>query len=322
MSDTLIQTSNPEAAEHVARETIERFISNPELLELASAFGFEPQEGDLLPQLKEFSNQHWDFRKGKERHDTDFDVLDDDKKAKAMEAAASLGMVGFTEPKKDDYNFVNVPGGAKQSPILRVSYAKNQMEAHGIQPKAMFLLGSSRQLGEAERADVQNYAPGAKDEFDLMNAAAEQVFGVQLQSEDTIQLDNTKNGRQASEPDAWRVRYYQAPSGLHIISVSAPQIEGERRVNTADTFHFVREVVGAEELNGANILNVTTDLYVPFQDADAKRLLGLTSNAKIETIGYGGIDRPPESYLQEINSAFNQMILLQDALTRQEAMVA
>jgi hypothetical protein len=64
----------------------------------------------------------------------------------------------------------------------------------------------------------------------------------------------------------------------------------------------------------ASMLLCTTDLYVPFQHADALRLLGLQAGVQVETVGYGGVSRTTQPYAGEINSTVNQTYLLDKAL--------
>lgn len=311
-----------ESAEH-AQSSAESFIAalteSPKVIELAKVYGYvevETTSAEKLRALKSISNAKWDFRSGKERQDVGQISFTDEQSADIFGAAEQLGMVESTKPKKDRYDFVTVLGGANMAPLLRVQYAKEQLDENGVKVPYMILLGSSRKLAEAEKAKSSEYAPGAQDEFDLMNGAVEAVFGVSASDEDTINLAN--NSVNATEKDEWRVRYYEADNGMKILSISAPQVEGERRVNTADTYRFMHEVVGSDMLEGSSILNVTTAHFVPFQHADALRLLGLPAKAEIETIGYSasyaGIKRQPHELLQEMNSAYNQANLLANDL--------
>jgi hypothetical protein len=281
---------------------------------LVNSFGVEMPENiqtaDRLTWLKGFTNEHLDFREGKERQQVEATELSPEQQSAIMATATELGMQGTTEAQKNHYAFVTVLGGANQSNLLRVRHAKAQME-RGVTAPYMVLLGSARKLSDAEKKNVINYAPQAETEFDLLNAALEHEFGVNANDEHVIDMHKPGN---LDATDAWKVRSYSLPNGTEVLSVSAPLNEGTGRPNTADTYRFMNEVVGRDMLEGQDVLNVTTDLYAPFQEPDALRLLGLPSGAIIETIGYGGIDRPASMYGQEINSVFNQAVLLQQAL--------
>jgi hypothetical protein len=231
-------------------------------------------------------------------------------------AAHELGMVDDSHTKKTHHDYVNILGGANLSPLLRVKYAKAEIDrAAAATPPNLVLLGSARGLSATEKIKTSGYAPGARDEFDLMNGAVETVFDASPIAEDTIDIKNT--GAKEPEKGKWKVRYYDN-NGIRILSLSAPQVEGTRRVNTADTYRFLKAIVGLDMLDGASILNVTTAHFGAFQHADALRLLGIPARAEIETIGYGalyaGSERKPHELLQEINSAYNQATLLAETV--------
>ena len=310
-------TGNHESVVAEVQEFLNMIANTQEVTDLARSFGAD--EGQLdgrLTSLKAFSMNHWDFRNGRERQQM---VGEDFEKPVAdaiFAAAEKWKMVGSSEPMNDRYDFATVLGGANMSPLLRVRYLKEMIGLHNLNVPTIVLLGSSRQLSDSEKTKTSGYAPGAQDEFDLMNGAVEQEFGISHTDEKIIDLHNFSP--KATEEDMWRVRYYETADGVRILSVSAPQIEGERRVNTADTYRFMREVIGVEELQGKSILNVTNAHFVPFQHADALRLLGLQADAHVETVGfsadYAGINRKPFELLQEINSAIRQSVLLEEAL--------
>ena len=301
---------------------IDDLVSNPELLRLAELYGLEgvgTDKYESLDQLKKISNDNWDFRKGKERQEAVETSFNEEETKSIIDAANALGMIDSSSPQRESYDFCTVLGGANRSPLLRVQYAKEQIDNSGVSVPYIILLGSSRPLDDDEKAKTEDYAPGAQDEFDLMNGAVETVFGVKSDNEETISLQNTSP--KTADSDRWRVRYYKASDGTSILSLSAPQIEGEKRVNTADTYIFMRAVVESEMLQGSSILVVTSAIFVPFQYADALRLLGVPEKAEVETIGYdasyGGLpERETQALLQEINSTLNQTKLLADELKK------
>lgn len=313
-------------AGNISREAAELFIddlvSNPELRSLAELYGLDGAGTDnyeSLDQLKKLSNENWDFRNGKERQEAAETSFNEEETKSIIDAANALGMIDSSSPQRDSYDFCTVLGGANRAPLLRVQYAREQIDNNGVKVPYIILLGSSRPLSDLEREKTSDYAPGAQDEFDLMNGAVETVFGVVSDDEETIDLQNSSP--KATDRDRWRVRYYEASDGTKILSVSAPQIEGEKRVNTADTYRFMHDIVGSEMLQGSSILVVTSAIFVPFQHADALRLLGVPAKAQVETIGYdanygGQPEREPQALLQEINSTLNQTKLLADKLVK------
>jgi hypothetical protein len=91
------------------------------------------------------------------------------------------------------------------------------------------------------------------------------------------------------------------------------------RANTADGFVGWAELLPGAA-HGAQLLLVTTDMFVPFQHCDAVRVLGLGYGATIETIGFATATsrwvRAARTFevLQEVRSAILSMRLLHAAL--------
>ncbi|QQS65225.1 hypothetical protein IPO96_01565 [Candidatus Saccharibacteria bacterium] len=301
-----------ETATSAAVEYVNRIKKAQGFDSVATAFGVQlTDRGECLEDLQKFTSDFLDFRKGRERQEVAPVKLTEQQTEAIMTLAHELGMDRATEPTRNSYEFATVLGGADQSNLLRVQYLKEQIEKHELDIPHVVLLGSARDLSDAEKANTTNYAPGAKTEFDLLNGAMETIFGVVGHAERWMDFSN----RNTNDPkNLWKVRVYSLSDDTQVLSVSAPQIEGAKRVNTADTYHFMNEVIGPEYLNGSHVLNVTTDLYVPFQHPDALRLLGLPSGAVVETIGFGGVDKPASIYAQEINSAIKQTALLSKAI--------
>ena len=96
--------------------------------------------------------------------------------------------------------------------------------------------------------------------------------------------------------------------GTPIVLLAAPSAEPEKcRANTSDTFDFFVDQLQVR--NGSNILLVTSQIYVPYQQLEAVRMLGIPYNHSLETIGFPnewsvglqGLQKP-ENYLQEMRS--------------------
>ena len=213
-----IPVTNGEVPRQEAAAFIERIANNPTVTQLAESMGYVTPETDSVSErlvaLKAFSNQAWDFRNGKERQNTSGTEFDATQSAAIFEAAQEWNMVESSEPSKTFYDFVTVLGGANKSPLFRVRYAKEQMEKHGLEVPYMVLLGSSRPLSDVEKNNTKDYAPGAVDEFDLMNGAVETEFGINHTDEKIIDLHNFSPN--ATDKEMWRVRYYEAPNGMRI----------------------------------------------------------------------------------------------------------
>lgn len=63
-------------------------------------------------------------------------------------------------------------GGARQAPLDRTWFAYSCLGRIGFNHCDLVVAGSARVLNDQERADTQNYAPGAQFEYDLCRAAA------------------------------------------------------------------------------------------------------------------------------------------------------
>ncbi len=98
--------------------------------------------------------------------------------------------------------------------------------------------------------------------------------------------------------------------------MAAPSAEPSvRRADTSDTYRFW---AGEHHPGpGDAVLIVTSPIYVPFQHADALRLLTLPYGCAVDTVGFDAAQRSgPERYLQEIRSAVRSMRKLHDAYTQ------
>lgn len=319
--------------EQEAQLRLDQVFQNPALDHLAGSFGFEGAAAGTtagrIRAFKTFANINWDFRGGKERWEAEPFEPTPEQTDEIFAVARRFGpynMVDSTEPVHSSYDFVTILGAGNDGPLFRVRYAKEQIEKLTGKPGYILLLGSARPVTPAERNKTDKFAPGAVTEFDLMNSAVEEEYGVSTSDEQTFELYNfSSTVMSESDREYWKIRHYETAGGMQILSVCAPQVEGERRVNTADTYRFMREVMGREVLDGKRVLNVTHAVYTPFQDMDAHRMLGIMTGATIDTIGfaagYSGIVRKPDALLQEMNSAANSAGLLQKALSGVDAKV-
>jgi hypothetical protein len=104
--------------------------------------------------------------------------------------------------------------------------------------------------------------------------------------------------------------------------VAAPSSEpGVRRANTPDTYAWYATEL-AQIRPGQRLLVVTTEIYVPFQHADALRMLALPHGVQVDVVGVNpGKAHPelrqtfePHNYLQEIRSTIRALRALHGAL--------
>lgn len=110
---------------------------------------------------------------------------------------------------------------------------------------------------------------------------------------------------------SWAVRTYK--NVCPVIALEGPSTEpNKRRANSADTYKFFVEKLHVPE--GAKVLLITSQIYVPYQQLEAIRILSIPYNIVIETIGFpndwsGQMQgmQQPSNYLQEIRSTIQAM---------------
>lgn len=316
-----------------AQAELDSFIANPGLTELATLFG-EPDlpedPSERLAALKEVAAQHWDFRKGAERMDVNWDETNLQEEGSeqwhaTFEATDKLGMVESTKPAREHYDFLTILGGANLAPLLRLQYGLEAGSTFG----AVVLLGSDRKVGANERPKTDTYAPGAVSEYDLMNGAVETLLGDRIGARDTFEIKNPE-ARVAGDPKNWKVKYYELDDGTPIFSLSSDFLpdrdttkdarKQKNRANSADTYAFMRNLAGDMLNADAHVLNVTNAFYKPFQHLDGVRELELPTGAHVETIGfeagYGntGLKRTASQLLQETKGAIDAAARLQQRI--------
>lgn len=293
-------------------EKISEWIFASEFITLLQSFGKTEIQGTSLKsqinELVEFSSI-WDFR-GRQTIDTskntesarwtiaDFD-FSSQQKENIMRTANKLGLIGCTVPSKKQYDYIFVLGGAMMSCLFRMQYAKEVCDQYGVIAKSIVGLSGMREVMESERDATDTYAPDARTEFDLMESAVERVFGSLEITEKEQHISNNSN-------ESWALQRYSY--NIPVILLAAPSGEPDkRRANTADTFNFFRERFNVDEEK--NILLVTSQIYVPYQQLEAIRMLGIPYKHSLETIGFPNewldglqVLQKPENYLQEIRS--------------------
>jgi hypothetical protein len=299
-------------------QAIEAWVRSDALRQLVEQFGGEPPSGPL-PQLLEwlegFSAEHWDFRKG-ERNDVAPPQLSllTEKVIKA--AAKSLGLVEGGALREQRYELVLILGGMARGCLSRPRQAAKLIAAGKLDAAAVTALGGFRPLGEKEVELVETVeGVTLANEFEAMDAGVRQAFA--------LGEPDRRDGEDSEvEGASWRVHRYTTGSGLPVTVAAAPSSEpGERRANTPDSFAWLATEL-AKLKPGQRVLVVTTDIYVPFQHADALRMLALPYGVEVDTTGVvpGKVDRrlahsfEPHNYLQETRSAIRSLRMLLAAL--------
>jgi hypothetical protein len=193
-----------------------------------------------------------------------------------------------------------VLGGGPRTALARPDHAVRLL-ADGVPTRSIAALSSLRPLGETEVefANAQGM-PGLTVEAEAMAAGVARSFGTA--DDATWHSGTTPSGAE------WRTLSYRA--GPHDIAVvGAPSLDPARRANTGDGFVGWAELIHRPRPD-ERILVVTTDLFVPFQHADAVRCLGLPYGCGIDTVGLDAATYPQwlrqnthTTLLQEVRSA-------------------
>lgn len=297
------------------REYIKEWVFSESLEGLVTAFGgtLNPGESleDRVKRLAAFS-ERWDYRRQGNSHDSRTGEnarwlieadLSMEQKQLVKKAAEDLGLTGKEIPKEKEFDYILVLGGARMSCLNRTRYARELCDKHGIETGQIVCLTGMRLLSETEKAVTDTYAPSAETEFDLMEAAVKQVFG-----------ELSELSREEHKEDANRSHAVVEYGDTRRVSVmAAPSLEPDkRRANTADTLLYFanRQNIGTDK----KILMITSQIYVPYQQMEAWRTLGIPQGHYVETVGFptewsAGLPglQEPENYLQEIRSALLAM---------------
>lgn len=289
------------------------WVHSEPFTELVDAFGgASVGQDEELPQelakLDTFS-ERWDFRGGKERNLAETARFADEHEDLIVAAAKALGLVDSRLPRHGTYDHMIVLGGLVRACILRPRFAADLIE-EGLAVGTVTAVGAFRLLAgdEPGLAEAAGLA-GPQTEFDVMDAGVRRAFrlGEPHQERGEHHPENTNL--------SWLVRTYRAPAGSSVAVVAAPTTDPARRANTPDSYRYWAETL-AEVKPGERVLLVTSTIYIPFQHADAIRMLGLPYGAEVDTVGVDTTAvREPElrqiftssNYLQEIRSAIRSM---------------
>ncbi len=312
--DEIDKSQEIQTPEQLAAAELSRFASNEGLDELASLYGVELPEGtlDRLSTLKQLGAEHWDFRKGAERQEVNWDegLIDEEgsEQHDAIFAAADkLGLVQDTEPKNKHPNSLVILGGANRAPLDRLRYGLEHVEDFD----RVAYLGSSRAVSDAEREKAAEYAPEAQTEFDLGCGAIETLLGAKMIDEISIERDG----------DTWGMRLYEFERNgemKHGFVLSTPQMIGKRRATTYDNYRFFADRAELADDPGHSVVAVTTGFYTQGQHMPGVQELTLPFGTTVETIGhsaeYSGVTRKASQLLQETKSAVDAAVRLEAAI--------
>jgi hypothetical protein len=289
------------------------WASSPPLRALADASGWNwPRETDsaeLLFRLAELSGD-WDFRGregGKERHlmqtapaEVNGRIVPEDLIAGA---AMALDLVRAAPVPAERFTHLAVLAGQVGACVNRTRHAANLLR-DGLHADSTVILGAHRELtgGEPDKARELGFGD-MFDEADAVVAASRQAFGLgepELSQESGPHLTGWDKALQGAS-----ARYCWKDADVLIVPSGEPE---KRRANTPDQLHYWARLAGI----GSNdrVLLLTTQIYVPFQQLLALRLLGLERGCGVYCCGVDATSAAlplrtfsGRSYLQEIRSA-------------------
>mgnify|MGYP001623710205 CR=1 FL=1 len=290
------------------------WLDSPELKKIVLSFGGDlPAElpiKEKLSWLLEFSDR-WDYRRMQKTQDqktgenarwkvNSKNITPEQEKAVA-EGIFQLGLTGVQIPECKNFDYVLALGGARFSCFYRPQYAAELLKYKIIKAKEIALLSGMRPILESEREATDSYAPQAETEYDLINSGGEKAFHLKKEYiEERYHNENVNLN--------WAVRKYLSDNEISVSSFSGPSSDPEnRRANSSDTYKFFLKKKQIQ--SGSKLLLITSQIYVPYQQIEAVRTLGIPYGLYIETVGFpiewgkklqGMMETA--NYLQEIRS--------------------
>lgn len=263
-----------------------------------------------LAYLEAFSADHWDFRAGRERHETAPQPLDPEQERVITEAALALGLGAETRPRLRRYTHILVLGGLVASCLFRTRFAA-ELIADGVEARNVTGVGGFRPVsGPDLETAAKSGLPRGDFEVDAIESSLKSAFGIEGEPE----VD--RGGDPHREPGrAWKVATYAA-GAITVRAVAAPSSEPEqRRADTVDSCRFWADRV-AELAPGDSVLVVTSAPYTAFQHCDAITHMGLPYGCAVDTVGVDPATLPEphfrkehtaSGYLQEVRSTIRSM---------------
>lgn len=320
---------SPPAWGHAARTpetvlaSVDAWVTNPALAALVGAFGGQPPAatGERLAWLDAFSGEHWDFRAGQERNLARRAEFSAPVTALILEAATAMGLATSTPPAQREYTHLLILGGLARACLVRPRFAADLIH-DGISVGSVTALSAYRPLRGDENELIDKLGHSGKDnEMEVMQAGLTAAFSL------GDPVADERHDERDAEFGTSLVRTWHA-GALPVRLVVAPSPEpATRRANTADTYAYWADT--CVHLGPADtILLVTSAIYVPFQHADAVRMLALPHGSSVETVGIDLSDErlgplrqafTPANYLQEIRSTIRSV---RDLYTAAAAMTA
>jgi hypothetical protein len=297
---------------------IEDWVGSTALAGLVKSFGGGGFEGlapdQRLARLEGFS-ERWDFRAGRERNlvaDIDFGP---ERAAEILAAATDLGLRGINDPRRRRYDLVVILGGLLRACLGRPLKAASLIEAGTIETPRVVALGGFRPLrGDELELAARMLDDAVADEYEGIGAGLRAAF-------DLGEPSASRGCHSDTLGVSWAVDDYEGGDGPAVHLAAVPSSEpGVRRANTPDGYEWLAAESGWLG-EGSSVLIITTDIYRPYQYADALRLLSLPHGIEVDLVGTppGEVEPRlarellPHSYLQEMRSTIRSLRLLREA---------
>ncbi|GIE33963.1 hypothetical protein Ait01nite_070080 [Actinoplanes italicus] len=297
---------------------IAAWIDSEAMAALLAEFRHEPLPtgslGDRLAALEAVSARCWDYRKGLERHQATGETFSPERTARIEAAATALGLLGHRPPPADDYDHILVLGGGVRTMLARADLAAD-LARQGVSTTTIAGLGSVRPLDNPAQVAQELGLPESPTEGDAVEVGLRRALRLG-------QPPSRRSGVSDTGQPWWIRSYEDTRPPVHVLA--APSTRPGMRANTGDTFIGWAELVEPRP-EGARLLLVTTDIFVPFQHCDAVRLLTLQYRCHVDTVGFDTRSNPwvktPETFqvLQEVRSAVRSMQALHSALDGEQA---
>ena len=297
---------------------LEEWIRSDTLQELSHEWGGAPPHEEsteaLFDWFDEFSESHWDFRKGRERNLATAPVLSDAQAAAAVTAADSIGLSDSRGPSRAQYDYALILGGLVRACMTRPAYAAEVLGS-GATLSSVVALGGFRALSKDEVELGESLGANAENEFGAMIAGLQRSFA-------ELSTPLVDRSSEQSGNAGWAVATFEERP---IQVIAAPSREPDvRRANTADTFAWWAKRQGSD-IHHANILLITNPIYVPYQGAAAIENLAIPFDVNVETVGISSAASDlgthtqvfgPPNFLQETRSAIRGYRSLLKAVKR------
>lgn len=296
-------------------DNMSEWISSEPMNRLISLFDGKPETGlsfnDRIEWLNNFC-ERWDYRKSKERWEVSEDPYVVNNADAIFECVKSLGLVDEDTPHNKSYDFILPLGGANLSNQNRPQKAREIIDRNNICGSKIVALSGTRSISDAERPNVDTYAPKALTEFDAISQSLEAVFS--LNDRDySERKGNCGNYEEQNINLNWVVREYnQSYNENQIYSLAAPSSNPERRANSLDTFEFFLQEFNVAP--GSSLLLVTTCIYVPFQLMKFMDL-AIEKDIYVDCIGVN-VQSNYTNYLQETKATINAIKAFSDKWSR------